>query len=201
VLGADTAQRTRNVPHHEIAKRCGVIHVIYETKRPDSSPPCLTAQTPPSNPPEEQTMKKILLVAAMLAVGAAHGANANKLPLPFLEFPGSYEGEWCALDNGDDPAEKNTYAHHACDDPPGRIIIAADTLSERDDACRLIDASSIGPVSMDNLWTVSIDARLHCRSRKGEGHQGQFDIRERFIFKPDKDSNADKDQLTIEYIR
>jgi hypothetical protein len=142
-------------------------------------------------------MKEALLVAAGLAVAAAHSANADKLPFPFLEFPGGYEGEWCASDFG---TNKTTYARHACDNPAGRLIIASDTLSERDDACRLIDASSIGPVSMDNLWAVSIDARLHCRVRKG-GHGGPFDIRGRYIFKADKDFNADKDQLTIEFHR
>ena len=92
-------------------------------------------------------MKKMLCAAtAAVTMAAAMMAGAVGVPTAeaqdFVEFPFPYQGEWCALYDDSQTANKwsSTYVRRACDNPAGQIFIAADTYSERDATCRMISA-------------------------------------------------------------
>lgn len=110
-------------------------------------------------------MKRILLAACavLTLAGASHARDTNST---LLEFPGEYEGEWCQADDNYDPDVAHVYAHQICDNPATRVVIALDSLSERDARCRLISGSK---------RAGSFVARLKCRSSQG-GHPQSWEM-------------------------
>ena len=137
-------------------------------------------------------MKKMLCAAtAAVTMAAAMMAGAVAVPTAeakdFVEFPYSYQGEWCGID--DDPAKGSiTYARRACDNPAGQVFIAADTYSERDATCRMISAVGLNRAITND---APFDARLKCRVRKGGA--GDYEATWHLVF----NRNKTPEELTI----